>query len=135
MIIKSRIIPKNLSNYQYKAYTKLRLDMNNIDQKFKDARLIKDFSFVFDYMDSSEVFNKNYLPLLITETVSKIYRSKNPPVNREVIEAFKISGIENKTVSQFTGKMYQQLNVYDDFILFFDPGFCESHCRCRTTVL
>ncbi len=115
--------PDKLANYQYNAYTKLRLDLNNIDENFKDSRLIKDFSFVFDYMDSSEVFNKNYLPLLITETVSKVYRSKNPPVNREVIEAFKISGIENKTVSQFTGKMYQSLNIYDDFILFFDPGF------------
>jgi len=115
--------PEKLESYQYKAYTKMRLDMNNIDQNFKDARLLKEFSFVFDYMDSSQVFNKNYLPLLITETVSKVYRSKNPPVNREVIEAFKISGIENNTISQFTGKMYQQLNVYDDFILFFDPGF------------
>jgi hypothetical protein len=115
--------PARLSDYQFKAYTKLRLDLNNIDKNFKDSRLLKDFSFVFDYMDSSEVFNKNYLPLLITETVSKIYRSKNPPVNREVIEGFKISGIENKTVSQYTGKMYQQLNIYDDFIFFFDPGF------------
>jgi hypothetical protein len=120
---KDRNNPEKIPDYQYNAYTKLRLDMNNINENFKDARLLKDFSFVFEYMDSSEVFNKNYLPLLITETVSKIYRSKNPPVNREVIEAFKISGIENKTVSQFTGKMYQQLNVYDDFIVFFDPGF------------
>lgn len=115
--------PDKLNSFQFKAYTKMRLDMNNIDQGFKDSRLLRDFSFVFDYMDSSEVFNKNYLPLLITETISKVYRSKNPPVNREVIEAFKISGIENKTVSQFTGKMYQQLNIYDDFIQFFDPGF------------
>ena len=115
--------PERLPSYQYKAYTKLRLDLNNIDKDFQDQRILKDFGFVFDYMDSSEVFNKNYLPLLITETVSKIYYSKNPPVNREVIEAFKASGIENKTVSQFTGRMYQQLNIYDDFIVFFDPGF------------
>ena len=115
--------PDRLSNYQYKSYSKLRLDLNNIDQSLKDKRVLKDFDFIFGYMDSSEVFNKNYLPLLITETVSKIYKSKNPPVNREVIEAFKVSGIENKTISQFTGKMYQSLNIYDDFILFFDPGF------------
>jgi len=115
--------PARLSNYQYRAYTKLRLDLNNVGEKLKDQRLLQDFGFVFEYMDSSEVFNKNYLPLLITETVSKVYYSKNPPVNREVIEAFKISGIENKTVSQFTGRMYQQLNIYDNFILFFDPGF------------
>lgn len=115
--------PAKISSYQYKAYTKLRLDMNNINQDLMDARILRDFSFVFGYMDSSEMFNKNYLPLLITETISKVYRSKNPPVNREVIEAFKISGIENNTISQFSGKMYQQLNIYDDFIYFFDPGF------------
>jgi hypothetical protein len=115
--------PSRLSSYQYNAYTKLRLDLNNVGQKLKDQRLLKDFGFVFEYMDSSEVFSKNYLPLLISETLSKVYRSKSPPVNREVIEAFKVSGIENKTVSQFTGRMYQQLNIYDNFILFFDPGF------------
>jgi hypothetical protein len=115
--------PSRLSSYQYKAYTKLRLDLNNVGEKLKEQRILQDFGFVFEYMDSSEVFNKNYLPLLISETVSRIYYSKSPPVNREVIEAFKVSGIENKTVSQFTGKMYQQLNIYDNFILFFDPGF------------
>lgn len=120
---KKRNDPARLPAYQYKAYTKLRLDLNNIGPGLRDQRLLKELSFVFDYMDSSEVFNKNYLPLLITETISRIYYSKNPPVNREVIEAFKVSGIENKTISQFSGRMYQQLNIYDNFILFFDPGF------------
>lgn len=115
--------PSRLSGYQYNAYTKLRLDLNNVGEKLQDQRMLKDFGFVFEYMDSSEVFSKNYLPLLISETVSKVFYSKNPPVNREVIEAFKVSGVENKTVSQFTGRMYQQLNIYDNFILFFDPGF------------
>lgn len=115
--------PSRLQSYQYKAYTRLRLDMNNVKPDMLDNGFFKDFGFVFDYMDSSEVFNKNYLPLLISETISKIYFSKNPSVNREVIEAFKISGVENKTISQFSGKMYQQLNIYDNFILFFDPGF------------
>ena len=115
--------PSRLSAYQYNAYTKLRLDLNNVGDGLKNQWFMKDFAFVFDYMDSSEVFNKNYLPLLISETVSKVYYARNPPVNREVIEAFKISGVDNKTVSQYTGRMYQQLNIYDNFIIFFDPGF------------
>lgn len=115
--------PERLASYQYQAYTKLRLDMNNIDQNFKDQRFLRDFGFIFDYMDSSEVFNKNYLPLLISESISRYYYSKNPSVEKEVIDAFKISGIENNTVSQFSGKMYQKLNIYDNFITFFDPGF------------
>ena len=120
---KKRNDPARLNSYQYRAYTKLRLDLNNVGESLKDQRLFKDFGFIFDYMDSSEVFNKNYLPLLITETISTLFFSKNPPVNREVIEAFKVSGVENKTIAQFAGRMYQQLNIYDNFILFFDPGF------------
>ncbi len=120
---KKRNDPARLSSYQYNAYTKLRLDLNNIGDELKQKAFLKDFGFVFDYMDSSQVFNKNYLPLLISETVSKVYKSKNPAVNREVIQAFKVSGIENKTISQFTGRMYQQLNIYENFIIFFDPGF------------
>lgn len=120
---KKRNDPARLTSYQYNAYTKLRLDLNNVGDELKRKALLKDFGFVFEYMDSSQVFNKNYLPLLISETVSKVYKSKNPLVNREVIQAFKVSGVENKTISQFTGRMYQQMNLYDNFIIFFDPGF------------
>jgi hypothetical protein len=115
--------PERFNSYQYKAYNKLRLDMNNIDEKFKNQKILNDFKFVFDYMDSSEVFGKNYLPLLISESVSKFYHQRNPFIEREVIEAFNVSGIENNTVSQFSGKMYQKLNVYDNFMTFFEPGF------------
>jgi hypothetical protein len=115
--------PERFNSYQYKSYNKLRLDLNNIDQEFKDQRLMKQFQFVFDHMDSSEVFAKNYLPILISESVSHYYHQKTPSVEKEVIEAFKISGIENNTISQFSGKMYQKLNVYDNFISLFEPGF------------
>ena len=115
--------PDRLSSYQYRSYNKLQLDMNNIGDKFKDRWVIKNFDFVFDNMDSSEVFGKNYLPILISESVSDFYYQKNPSVEREVIDAFKISGIQNTTISQFSGKMYQKLNIYDNFITLFEPGF------------
>ncbi len=115
--------PQRFASYSYNSYSKLRLDFNNIDKAFKDQRLMKQFQFVFDNMDSSEVFKKNYLPILISESISKYYYQKNPSVEKEVIDAFKISGIENNTVSQFSGKMYQQLNIYDNFIQLFEPGF------------
>jgi hypothetical protein len=115
--------PDRYSSYQYKAYNKIRLDMNNIGDKFKDRVVIKNFQFVFDHMDTSEVFGKNYLPVLISESVSRFYYQKNPSIEREVIDAFKMSGVENKTISQFSGKMYQQFNIYDNFMTLFEPGF------------
>ena len=115
--------PDRYDGFQYKSYNKLRLDMNNIDEEFKDRKLLKQFQFVFENMDTSEVFGKNYLPILISESVSRFYFQKSPSVEKEVIEAFKISGIENNTISQFSGKMYQRLNIYDNFITLFEPGF------------
>jgi len=115
--------PERFDGYQYQTYNKLRLDLNNIDQDFKDQRLMKQFQFVFDHMDSSEVFSKNYLPILISESVSEYYYQRSPSVEKEIIEAFKVSGIENNTISQFSGKMYQKFNVYDNFISLFEPGF------------
>ena len=115
--------PDKYASYQYKSYNKLRLDMNNIDQDFKDNMLLNQFQFVFEHMDTSEMFGKNYLPILISESVAKYYYQKSPSLEKEVIEAFKVSGIENSTISQFSGKMYQKLNVYNNFISLFEPGF------------
>lgn len=115
--------PERFDSYQCKSYNKLRLDLNNIEDDFKKRMLIKQFDFVFENMDSSEMFGKNYLPILIAESVTKYYFQKSPNVNKEVIEAFQISGDMNATISQFSGKMYQRLNVYDNFITLFESGF------------
>ncbi len=115
--------PDRMDSYQYKSYNKLRLDLNNINDEFKNRVLIRQFEFVFEHMDSSEMFGKNYLPILMLESVTRYYYQKSPPVNKEVIEAFRISGDMNNTISQFSGKMYQRLNVYDNFMQLFEPGF------------
>jgi hypothetical protein len=115
--------PDRFASYQYHAYNKLRLDLNNVEENFKKQRLLREFQFVFEHMDSSEVFGKNYLPVLISESTSRFYFQQNPTIEREVIEAFRISGIQNNTISQFSGKMYQRINVYDNFMTLFEPGF------------
>ncbi|MFC2112934.1 DUF5686 family protein [Bacteroidota bacterium] len=115
--------PDRFESYQCKSYNKLRLDLNNIEDEFKERLLVRQFDFVFEHMDSSEMFGKNYLPILMLESVTQYYYQKSPAVDKEVIEAFRISGDLNSTVSQFSGKMYQRLNVYDNFISLFEPGF------------
>ncbi|MGD2034343.1 MAG: DUF5686 family protein [Bacteroidales bacterium] len=120
---KARNNPDRFSSYQYKSYNKLQLDINNIDDNFKKQPLFKQFQFAFDYMDSSEVFGKNYLPILISESVTNYYYRKEPKLEKETIDAFKISGIQNNTISQYSGKMYQKLNIYDNFMHLFEPGF------------
>jgi hypothetical protein len=115
--------PDRFESWQCRSYNKLRLDLNNIGEDFRKRMLIRQFDFVFEHMDSSEMFGKNFLPILMVESVTRYYFQKSPPVNKEVIEAFRVSGDINPTISQFSGKMYQRLNVYDNFMTLFEPGF------------
>lgn len=115
--------PSKLESYQYEVYNKLEFDLTNISQKMKGNKLLKPFAFVWDNIDSSESNSKPFLPFFISETLSDIYFKNNPQNKKEVIKASKVSGLENASVTQFLGDMYQRVNIYSNFIDLFGKGF------------
>lgn len=114
---------KSHDYYQYESYNKMEFDLTDIPPDFKDKRLIKPFAFIFDNVDSSVSNSKPFLPFFITETLSDVYFRNNPKATREVIKASKISGLENESVTQFLGDMYQNIDVYDNYIDIFGKSF------------
>lgn len=74
-------------------------------------------------MDSSVTNGKPFLPFFITESLSDIYFKNNPKATREVIKASKISGLENESITQFLGDMYQNIDIYDNYIDIFGKSF------------
>ncbi|MBI9054044.1 MAG: carboxypeptidase-like regulatory domain-containing protein [Bacteroidales bacterium] len=120
---KAKHNPDKFESYNYKLYNKVEIDINNVDEDFKNQRLLRDFQFIFDYVDTSAITGKSYLPIFITESFSDYYFNKNPKLEREIINATKISGVENTSISQFTGKMYQKINIYNNYESVFEPGF------------
>ncbi len=109
--------------YQYEAYNKLEMDINNISEKFKNRKLFKPFKFIFDNLDSNETNKKPFLPVFISESISDVYYKKSPEKKKEVIKAVKASGIENSSIQQFLGDFYQNINIYDNSIYLFGKGF------------
>ena len=114
---------ESLESYQFETYNKLEFDLTNITDKFKKKKLFKPFAFIFDNIDSTVSNETPFLPFFITETLSDRYFKSNPRDKREVIRASKVSGMENETVTQFLGDMYQNINVYDNFLLLFGKNF------------
>ncbi len=114
---------QSFNTYQYKAYTKIEIDANNITEKLRERKIFKPFEFIFDYIDTSTVNGKAYLPVFITETSSDVFYRKFPRAKKEIIKATKISGLENESVSQFLGNLSQEVDVYKDFITLFDKNF------------
>ncbi len=114
---------EKLDYYQYEVYNKIEFDINNITDKLKKSKTLKPFKFVFDNIDSTNVAEKPSLPLFLSESISEVYYRKQPKVTKEVIKATKVAGVENASVSQFTGDLYQNVNIYDNAILVFGKNF------------
>ncbi len=113
--------PQQQDRYDCEVYNKMELDISNADKRLKNRLLRKNFGFVLDYIDTSVISGQSYLPIMISESRSHIYHQKNPAIEREVIEASRISGVEDEfQFAQFTGNMHVKINFYDDFISIFD---------------
>lgn len=108
--------PTRISRYQYEIYNKMELDINNLTEEYKNQRMFRQFQFIFDYIDTSAITGKTFLPVFIVETLSDYYYQKNPLKKKEVIRANNISGIDGDKVSEFTGQMYLDFNIYENFV-------------------
>jgi hypothetical protein len=124
--------PSKLSSYQFEVYNKLEFDITNINDKLKNNKLLKPFNFIWDNIDSSETNSKPFLPFFISESLSDIYFKSNPKDKREIIKASKISGLENATVTQFLGDMYQKVEIYGNFIDLFGKSFVSPTSNIGT---
>ncbi len=113
--------------YEYEKYEKVELDLNNITDKFRDRKIFKNFQFMFDYVDTSEINGKPYLPVYMQETKSKIYYRKKPEKFREFREAIIQSDIESfwdgKGVAAQMDVLYQDVDIYANQIFIVDIPF------------
>ncbi|MCC6185890.1 MAG: carboxypeptidase-like regulatory domain-containing protein, partial [Chitinophagaceae bacterium] len=115
--------PDKYKNYKYELYNKLELDLVRMSRaQFAKIPMMKPFAFIFDNVDSLTE-QKPFLPVFLTETLSDYYFQRSPKKTKEFVKASQIKGIENESVTQFLGGMYQQINLYDNFIDIFDKQF------------
>lgn len=113
---------RRFNSYSFELHNKLELDLNRINkEKLKEIKLLRPFDFVLNNVDSSE--GTPILPIFLTETISNFYFQRQPKRSREVIKASKTNGINNESVTKLLGGMYQNVDVYDNFIPVFDKQF------------
>jgi len=111
---------ENLDYYSYDKYEKVEFDLNNVTEKFKNRRIMRKFQFVFNYVDTSELNGKPYLPLWFKESRSKVYYRKEPENEKEYISGTMQVGfegyIDNQGLSSYIDNLYQDINIYDNNI-------------------
>ena len=115
---KVRNNPERRKQYDCEIYSRNEFDLANpgMFSKF----IPKGFQFIYEYVDTSRTSGLPYLPVMIAESKSHYYHSRNPEVKKEVIESSRISGVsDQKTVAQFTGGLYIKANFYENYLNIF----------------
>jgi hypothetical protein len=93
--------------FEYDSYTKMELDVDNISEKFKERRVMKDIAQAikkFEEMAGED--GKVIIPTSISESIGKFYYLENPQRKKEVIEKTNIKGVgvsDGSFISQLVG--------------------------------
>lgn len=113
--------------YNYDKHEKIELDLNNITQEFKDRRQFKKFDFLWNYLDTSEVNGRAYLPLYMREILSDVHYRKDPEAEKEIRQAVKMTkfddAIDIETINGVVDLLYQDVDIYDNSINLLDNDF------------
>lgn len=121
--------PKSLSTYQYEEYLKTVASLYNIKAKIAKMKILKSFKFILENQDST-ADGTRYIPLILKETITDHYTSKDPKKNKQVVKGYKVSGIDQLKFSELLDVAFDEVEVYDNqtlvngksFVLPFSDG-------------
>lgn len=124
---------KGRDYYSYDQQEKIRIDLNNITTGFKEAPLIKNLDFLWEYVDTSDVNGKTYLPAFMRESLSTIYYRKKGNDLKEIRKASRYTNIEEsldpQTVNDAIDALYQDIDIYEEKIDLLDQQFVSPFAK------
>jgi hypothetical protein len=112
---------------KFEKYDKTQFALSNLSPKLREAEALRKYQFLFDNIDTTIQKGKGILPVFIKESLSNCYYRKNPAANKEIIRGEKTINfdeyIDNKGVTANITYLYQNINIYDNNILFLTNKF------------
>jgi hypothetical protein len=119
--------PEAFSYLEYKTYEKIQFAFSNVTENFKNSNAFSQFNFIFNNIDTTKRIGHDILPMFIKESLSAHYFRKEPAEQKEVLLAEKSINLEeylnNKGASAYLNYLYQNINIYDNEILFLTNKF------------
>jgi flagellin-like hook-associated protein FlgL len=118
---------KSLKYYQYDKYEKVEMSLNNFTERFQNKKGLRKFQFIFNYVDTSKVNGKPYLPVYLKETSSRVYYRNSPETMREYIDGDRTVGLEGYLdqdgITSINKSLYTDIDIYNNDIFFMTNQF------------
>lgn len=122
--------PDRKPSYNCDVYSRIEFGLTEPRQLLQGENVKRQWKFIFDYIDTSEVSGQEYLPVLLTEAVAKRSHVSDPLSDTETIVASRMTGTDalDGLFGQFTGSLHLRSNFYNQFVNVFDVQIPSPIC-------
>ncbi|TDW97222.1 DUF5686 family protein [Dinghuibacter silviterrae] len=111
----------------YREYERMQVSMDNIPKFIQNSKLLKQFHFLFENVDTVKYPGKRLIPIYLSETLSDNYFRRQPEKKKTIIVGQKSINfgeyIDMKGISNILTRMYEPINIYDNNISLFTTQF------------
>ena len=119
-----------LNAYEYSSYTKMELDVDNISERFRQRKVMKDIEAAIQKFEKiAGDDGKMIIPTYISESLSQFYYRESPQRKKEIIQKTNIKGVgvkDGSFVSQLVGgNLVANYNFYQNYVSFFGKDFAS----------
>ena len=119
-----------LNAYEYSSYTKMELDVDNISERFRERKVMKDIEAAIQKFEKiAGDDGKMIIPTYISESLSQFYYRESPQRKKEIIQKTNIKGVgvkDGSFVSQLVGgNLVANYNFYQNYVSFFGKDFAS----------
>ena len=121
---------------EFDQYEKISLGLSNLDGKFKNKKVFKNYQFLFQADDSVE--NSYVLPAYMEEKFSKVYYRKDPNAKKQYVLAerkaeFDPKFVDNDGLSKYFNRLYDEVEIYDNNITILTNQFLSPIANAAPT--
>jgi len=112
---------------EYEKYEKDFFALSNINEKFKHQKLLKNFIFIFNNIDTTKIIGKAVLPVYIRESLMDCYSRKTPKAHKEIEKGTKMVSfkeyLDDQGLVNMLKYLYMDVDIYDNNVSLLTNQF------------
>lgn len=114
--------------YSYNSYQKINFAMADVTPKVFEEGKFKRMPFLKEHVERSPETDKLILPLILTETASKVIYRKSDDTKKEIVTGQREEGIQDimstsDMMTTLIEDFFKQVNIYEDRIFLLQNDF------------
>lgn len=128
--------PRRLPNYNYDKYEKITIALNDFKGSQGEGWQARQFGFLNEFIDTSEVSGKPILNVSVKEKSSAVFHRADPRAEKEYVMGIRRHGLDDiadqQAVQTFMEDVFREVDIYDNDVNILQNRFVSPLSRIGT---